>query len=157
MPGGRPTLYSRELGEEICKLIASGKSLREVCLMDGMPARSTVKNWKHEHPEFMASITCAREDCADWHADQALAVTQSAMGGGKYDAGAAREIARIHMMLARVMDPARYSESAKLAVEHSGQVGQIMQVNVNVVAAQTRPRAIDVEPVKPALASNNAE
>ena len=37
--------YSRKLGVEICRRVASGKSLSEVCRDQNMPHRDTVQSW----------------------------------------------------------------------------------------------------------------
>lgn len=42
---GRPTKYTPELCEGICALMAEGRSLRSICIMDNMPAISTVMRW----------------------------------------------------------------------------------------------------------------
>ena len=41
----RPTIYTEELGLEICKRIAEGESLRKVAKSDEMPNRSTIHDW----------------------------------------------------------------------------------------------------------------
>lgn len=42
---GRPTKYSKALGERICSRIADGESLRSICNSDGMPHKATVFRW----------------------------------------------------------------------------------------------------------------
>ena len=44
-PRGRPSIYTPELAREICRQIAEGKSLREICRADGMPYDATVREW----------------------------------------------------------------------------------------------------------------
>lgn len=43
--GGRPTIYSVELTTNICKRIAEGESLRDICKDEDMPNRSTIHEW----------------------------------------------------------------------------------------------------------------
>lgn len=43
--GGRPTIYTKELGEAICQQLAEGKSLRHVVESEDMPSSSTVYRW----------------------------------------------------------------------------------------------------------------
>jgi hypothetical protein len=45
MQQGRPTHFTPEIADKICKGIASGISLRKVCDADEMPAPSTVCGW----------------------------------------------------------------------------------------------------------------
>jgi transposase-like protein len=42
---GRPTLYTPELAERILHEVADGRSVRDICRADGMPAGSTVRLW----------------------------------------------------------------------------------------------------------------
>lgn len=44
--------FSQKLFTQICGLIADGKSLREVCAMDGMPDRTTFNGWRKKTPEL---------------------------------------------------------------------------------------------------------
>lgn len=62
MSNGRPTSYTVEVAAEICARLAEGKSLREVCRADDMPAESTVRLWALEDREgFSAQYARARE------------------------------------------------------------------------------------------------
>lgn len=45
---GQPTIYSLKLVTDLCKRIAYGESLRQICKSDEMPAMSTVMNWMLE-------------------------------------------------------------------------------------------------------------
>ena len=49
---GRPTRYGKKIAESIIQAIAEGQSLRAVCRLNNMPARSTVMKWLIEYPEF---------------------------------------------------------------------------------------------------------
>ena len=42
---GRPLRYNKAIGEEVCKRIAKGESLRSICDKETMPCRSTVVKW----------------------------------------------------------------------------------------------------------------
>jgi len=44
-PIGRPSIFSQDLGDLICLLMAEGKSLNSICKLDGMPHKSTVLLW----------------------------------------------------------------------------------------------------------------
>lgn len=56
MAGGRPTIYTKELTETICKRIAEGESLRKICKEEEMPNISTIITWivDGQHLEFSA-------------------------------------------------------------------------------------------------------
>lgn len=58
--GGRPSMYTPELAKTICRQIAEGKSMREICRADGMPYDSTVREWIIDDREgFHAQYTRA--------------------------------------------------------------------------------------------------
>lgn len=85
MPAGRPSAFTDELAEEICTRIASGKSLRSICLGDDMPAQSTVFKWLSEKPHFSEQYARAREVQADTLFDDVLAIAD------QYDTQADKE------------------------------------------------------------------
>lgn len=58
--GGRPSLYSLEIGQEICDRISDGELLIEICNESGMPAARTVRTWAREITEFRPIYACAR-------------------------------------------------------------------------------------------------
>ena len=65
MPAGRPSEFTQEKADRICELLASGKSVRSICEMDGMPERATFFRWIHNNVEFQnqyARATSARAD-----------------------------------------------------------------------------------------------
>jgi len=67
---GRPTLYSKELVENICIELSLGKSLASICKQEGMPAQSQIYVWLQKYPEFQERYTRAREEQAETHADE---------------------------------------------------------------------------------------
>jgi hypothetical protein len=75
---GRPTLYSKEKSDLICKLIASGQPLTKVCALENMPCMSTVMNWLwQEAPyreDFLERYARAREQQAEILADQIISI-----------------------------------------------------------------------------------
>lgn len=42
---GRPTIYTPELRKELCRRLASGRTLRSVCRDEDMPCREKVEDW----------------------------------------------------------------------------------------------------------------
>ena len=69
---GRPTKYSPALSAEICRRLAEGQSLREICRDAGMPDRLTVLRWltDGQHVAFRNQYAQAREDQADHFFDE---------------------------------------------------------------------------------------
>jgi hypothetical protein len=75
----RPSLFTEELADEICTLLASGQSLNAICKQDDMPGISTVLSWlsKAEDGEvkykaFLDKYLRAREIQADTIFDECL-------------------------------------------------------------------------------------
>lgn len=59
---GRPVTHTAELADEICKRLAEGMTLREVCRAEGMPPESTVRLWAlDDRGGFAAQYARARE------------------------------------------------------------------------------------------------
>jgi hypothetical protein len=76
---GRPNMFTPELGEKICELIASGSSLRAIAKMEDMPAPSTVCTWlldteDLEKKAFYEQYTRAREIRADLMFEEMLEI-----------------------------------------------------------------------------------
>lgn len=49
---GRPSIYTEELANDICKQIIDGKSLRKICAAEEMPNRDTVHDWLSKNTTF---------------------------------------------------------------------------------------------------------
>jgi hypothetical protein len=45
-------MYSQEVADAICDLMAEGESLRSICRRNDMPGLSTVMRWADENPVF---------------------------------------------------------------------------------------------------------
>lgn len=71
---GRPSVYTQEIADSICERIADGESLRNICLGDEMPCRSSVFKWLNENKSFSDQYARAREAQADHMADEILAI-----------------------------------------------------------------------------------
>lgn len=73
----RPSLYTEELADKICHQIAtSSKGLHSICKADDMPSTVTVYSWLKDenHKEFLNKYVRAREDQADFLADEILQI-----------------------------------------------------------------------------------
>jgi hypothetical protein len=71
---GRPSTYSEEIALEICKRLSQGESLRKITSEDHMPCQSVVYLWLNKHPDFLEKYVRAREEQADTHADEIVAI-----------------------------------------------------------------------------------
>lgn len=73
-PVGRPCGYTAELADQICAELAEGKSLRSICKAESMPCVTTVFSWMRKHPEFLKQYARAKEESADYLAEETLEI-----------------------------------------------------------------------------------
>lgn len=73
-PTGRPSSYSEEIADMICDGLADARSLRSICLDEGMPSQSTVFRWlaDERYASFRDRYARAREAQADALFDEML-------------------------------------------------------------------------------------
>jgi hypothetical protein len=71
---GRTAIYSDEIADKVLAGLKAGKTLREVCREDGMPAAPTVIEWIYEkkHGDFAERYARAREIGYQQMADEIL-------------------------------------------------------------------------------------
>src|SRR3954454_3708303 len=74
MPAGRPSDYSMELANDICRQLTEGKSMLEICSRPEMPHVSNVYRWLQKHEGFRDRYVSAREQQAHTIADRAVAM-----------------------------------------------------------------------------------
>jgi hypothetical protein len=77
-PWARPDAYRAEVGEEICRRLASGRSLMEICGEADMPVTGTVYEWLRAHDDFATMYRQARRMQAEMLADLAWAIASEA-------------------------------------------------------------------------------
>jgi hypothetical protein len=115
MTEGRPSDYTLEMAETICRELAEGRSMVELTMRPNMPAQSTVYLWLEKHPEFSEMYTRARERQAHTIADRAA---HMALHGAADPQSAAVQLNAIKWMAARLA-PKHYGD--KLDLNHGGQ------------------------------------
>ena len=69
---GRPSSYTQEKADYICRELAEGRSLRKICEDEGMPSAGTVCRWLTESETFQQQYARAREAQADALFEQIL-------------------------------------------------------------------------------------
>lgn len=77
-PRGRPTLYSEEVANEICRRLANGESLISICRSEHLPERCTVHEWviDGKHREFTDKYARAREAQGEAYGDECVQVAK---------------------------------------------------------------------------------
>ena len=78
MMAARPTHFSEALAAEICRRLADGELLCDICRPARMPSRDTVRRWQSEHGPFRDRYAIARDQQADALAEEAIHVARDA-------------------------------------------------------------------------------
>lgn len=144
---GRPTLYTPEVGDEICRRMSDGESLRQICRDEGLPAESTVRAWAidPDHP-ISAQYAKAREAMYDRWGDEILEISDDGTNdwvererpdGSTYEAVNGEHIQRSRLrvdarkwLLSKLL-PKKYGEK----IEHSGPDGGPINLKVTFVGS----------------------
>lgn len=103
--------------ERVCREISEGKSLRSICTDPNMPSAETVRVWLLEDGEFSAQYARAREEQADYYADEIIDIAD-----GAKDANLARLQIDARKWKASKLQPKKYGDKVDLnlsgTIEH---------------------------------------
>lgn len=66
-----------EWKDQICSLIAEGKSVQTIAAMENMPSSPTIYRWLAEDPDFVERYTRAREQQADLYAEEIVNIADT--------------------------------------------------------------------------------
>lgn len=124
--GGRPTLYCEALAEKICTLLADKFSMRQICIRDDMPDRSTVQRWMADKPDFAAKCACAREEQADYIVEDCVDIEERTISG-EINPAAARAVLASKQWRASKLAPKKYGD--KIAVGGADDLPEIKSVH----------------------------
>lgn len=80
-PGGRPTIYTEEVAQEIIDRLTAGESMTGICNDEHMPCVTTVFYWREQNKEFLKRYTRARKRHAEVLLDKSRAAADQ---GVKY-------------------------------------------------------------------------
>lgn len=119
---GRPTKFSKELGDEICRMIGEGYSARSVCT-DKSITLATLYRWLRENEEFKSQYDRAREDAADTLVDELMEIADT-----EDDVQRAKLKIDARKWVASRMKPKSWGE--KQQHEHSGPDGGPLEVSI---------------------------
>lgn len=140
---GRPSTFSPDVAEEICQELMAGKSLRQICAVEGMPGTATVYKWLGQYDAFRDSYARAREVQADVLADEIIEIADT-----EPDPNRARVMIDARKWLASKLRPKKYGD--RVALDHKVEGYSGMHVTVNVAPARVpESPAIDGEVVQP--------
>ena len=123
MAGGRPTVFSDDLADDICAKLAEGKSLASICRENNMPSIRSVYGWLRVYPEFLQAYTRAREDQADTMADIMTDIADTATADTVQQA---RLRIDTRKWIASKLKPKKYGD--KVQQEITGEAGGPVQI-----------------------------
>lgn len=145
----RPSSFTQEQADDICRRLAAGESLRKICAEDSMPDRSSVLRWLDGNEAFRSQYARAREEQADHYAEEIVDIAdedpatvfdeEHVIGGEKVDVVRVDSAAVQHQRLridarkwfASKVAPKKYGDK----LEHSGKVDGGFALNVNLSKA----------------------
>lgn len=126
-PGGRPSIYTDEIALEVLSALAEGRGIVTICKAPHLPHHSTIFEWIHKRPEFAERYARAKEEAADYLADQIVEIADEApptLESGATDNGAVqhqRLRVEARKWTAAKLKPKKYGD--KIQAEHSGADG----------------------------------
>lgn len=74
-PVGRPSEYTKEIGDRICAELGFGNSLRTVCGAEDLPSFQTVFSWLRKYPDFLEQYTRACHERSEAMAEDILDIS----------------------------------------------------------------------------------
>ena len=115
---GRPTDYTEELADLICEGIAEKIPLARLCEEDDkLPKPRTIYNWLRTHKTFLQNYTRAKEDQADYLAEECLDIADDST----IEPADKRIRVDTRKWLASKFKPKKYGD--KIETTHKGTIG----------------------------------
>jgi len=132
MAGGRPTVMTPEIQDEICQRLASGESLRSICTNEELPSVSTVMlAVVQDRGGFRNSYVHAREAAGFAHGDGVIEVVEL-VRDGTVDPQTAKAMMDGLKWAAERMAPKAHS--AKQDINHTSDDGSMSPSRIELVA-----------------------
>ena len=126
---GRPSKYTKEIGDEICDLIAQGYSLRRVReTLPSCPDLKTVFAWFRTQPEFLQQYTRAKEDAADLLVDQMLHLADTVDDMNPNAVNKARLQVDTRKWIAMKLKPKKYGDRVDLTTDGKEMPAPILNI-----------------------------
>lgn len=143
---GRPPKYTPEIAQEMCKMLADGIPLREICRQEGFPEWRTVYDWMYrddalgeEGVGLSTAIARAREVGQDAIAEQIWLDINAeperilSESGGRIDPGYVqwqKAKAEIGLKLLAKWNPKRYGDKIALAGDRENPIQAQVDVSI---------------------------
>lgn len=141
MPGGRPSLKTEEVVNEIVERLSNGEPLARICDDDHMPHFSTVWRWESDDEEFRKLSARAREYGTHYMADDCLRIADDD------DLEPSDKKVRIDTRIRLIGKWNAKSYGDKQSVEHSGpNGGPIQTADVSETALIEEAKRLGIDP-----------
>jgi len=147
---GRPSKYTEAVATAICRRIADGETLREICRSsDRFPPESSVREWVlADHQGFAARYARAREQGYEHWASEILQISDADYRGpdGQTDNGAvqqARLQCDVRRWLLSKLLPTRYGD--RVVAEITGDPDRPVVNRVELIAVPARHAGLIIE------------
>lgn len=141
---GRPTKYSNKLATDICTHISNGKSLRQIAELENYPSIEAMRVWLIKYPDFAVQYAHARDEQADYYADEILATIENAPSS-RDEIERAKVKVEALKWIASKLKPRKYGD--KLDVTSDGE--RIEQPIYGGMSVPKKQPPIEAELVKP--------
>lgn len=132
----RPTLYTKELGDQICAKITEGISLASICKADEMPCPATIYCWLRTHTEFLENYEAAKDAQADYFVEQTLLIPDE-----EEDVQRARLKVDVRKWAASKYKPKKYGERLTHAGDENNPVAVM---HMPAITVDTKPMEFDI-------------
>jgi hypothetical protein len=139
---GRPSDYLPEVADDICGLLAEGESLRRICQRPGMPNKSTVFRWLHEHQDFCDQYAHAREVQAETLIEETLEIADDCIADQAEVAKAKLRVDTRKWFITKVA-PKKYGELVKQEIDHTSSDGSMSPAKIILVAGGQHDNSTD--------------
>lgn len=136
--GGRPSLRTPEIVQEICRRLSTGEPLAVICRDEHMPAARTVRDWAEQDEKVSAAIARAREEGFDALAAQCIEIADderhdwlmTKKGDITNEVAIARAKLRVEtrLKLLAKWDPKRYGEKVTLQGDEKNPVHAVTRL-----------------------------
>ena len=139
---GRPSGFSQDVADLICERLAEGESLRKICSNEDLPSITSVWRWLNTREEFSKQYARAREEQAEFLADEIISIADELMPvgiDGKIDSAAVNQ-ARLKIdsrkWVASKLKPKRYGDSTTLKGDVDNPLKMDATINIIPVKAK---------------------
>jgi hypothetical protein len=139
---GRPSKYTKTVGDAICERLMDGESLRIICASPELPSRHSVFRWLASDEKFRDQYARAREIQAEVFADEMIAIaddiSNDVTGELEMPNGVAVQRAKLQIdtrkWIACKLLPRKYGD--KIQSEHVGKNGEKLELVIRHIGSR---------------------